>query len=216
MTMPEAPKQVIAEKKTSALKSAIKGAIHAAAVVFVSPLLLTYWLRSKIFGKDAALEGSSQLLSLWPGLTGKILRRAFLGQVLKRCHHSADIGFGTMFSQTGTEIDENVYIGPGCFLGWVHLEKDVLIASGVHIPSGGQTHYFDDPTKPIREQGGERVQVRIGAGVWIGSGAIVMADVGAGTIIAAGAVVTKPLPDNVIAGGVPAKVIRARFAESPG
>jgi acetyltransferase-like isoleucine patch superfamily enzyme len=35
--------------------------------------------------------------------------------------------------------------------------------------------------------------------------------VGAGTVVAAGAVVTKPLPPNVIAGGVPAKVIRPRF-----
>jgi virginiamycin A acetyltransferase len=39
----------------------------------------------------------------------------------------------------------------------------------------------------------------------------VLADVGKGTIVAAGAVVTKPLPDNVIAAGVPAKVIRSRL-----
>ena len=37
-----------------------------------------------------------------------------------------------------------------------------------------------------------------------------MADVGSGTIVAAGAVVTKALPDNVIAGGVPARILRAR------
>jgi acetyltransferase-like isoleucine patch superfamily enzyme len=53
--------------------------------------------------------------------------------------------------------------------------------------------------------------VTVGAGAWIGTGAIVLADVGKGTVVAAGAVVTKPLPDNVIAAGVPAKVIRPRF-----
>jgi acetyltransferase-like isoleucine patch superfamily enzyme len=37
-----------------------------------------------------------------------------------------------------------------------------------------------------------------------------MADVGAGTVVGAGAVVTNPLPDYVIAVGVPAKVIRSR------
>jgi acetyltransferase-like isoleucine patch superfamily enzyme len=93
----------------------------------------------------------------------------------------------------------------------VRLGRDVLLASGVQIPSGGKTHYFDDPTRPIREQGGERRMVIIGAGAWIGTGAIVLADVGKGTVVAAGAVVTKPLPDNVIAAGVPAKVIRSRF-----
>ena len=44
----------------------------------------------------------------------------------------------------------------------------------------------------------------------IGSGAVVMADVGPHSVVAAGAVVTKPVPEWVIAGGVPAKVIRGR------
>jgi acetyltransferase-like isoleucine patch superfamily enzyme len=114
-------------------------------------------------------------------------------------------------SQTGAVIDENVYVGPRCHLGLVHLGKDVLLAAGVHIPSGAQTHYFDAPDTPIRNQGGQRSLVRIGEGAWIGSAAIVLADVGKGTVVGAGSVVTKPLPDNVIAAGVPAKVIRPRF-----
>jgi virginiamycin A acetyltransferase len=52
--------------------------------------------------------------------------------------------------------------------------------------------------------------VRIGAGAWIGSAAIVLADVGSETIVAAGSVVTKALPDRVIAAGVPARVVRRR------
>ena len=52
--------------------------------------------------------------------------------------------------------------------------------------------------------------MRIGAGSWIGSGAIVMADVGANAVVGAGAVVTKPVPDAVVAAGVPATVIRTR------
>jgi acetyltransferase-like isoleucine patch superfamily enzyme len=144
-------------------------------------------------------------------MTGQYLRRAFLQRVIARCHSSVLVEFGSFFSQTGAMLDENVYIGPRCGLGLVHLQKDVLLAANVQIPSGGQTHYFDDPNKPIREQGGERRLVTIGEGAWIGTGALVLADVGKGTIVAAGAVVTKPLPDNVIAAGVPAKVIRSRF-----
>ena len=167
--------------------------------------------QGRFLQSQPALESRSQLLSLWPGMTGQYLRRAFLQRVLARCHSSVLVEFGSFFSQTGAMLDENVYIGPRCGLGLVHLQKDVLLAANVQIPSGGQTHYFDDPNKPIREQGGERRLVTIGEGAWIGTGAIVLADVGKGTIVAAGAVVTKPLPDNVIAAGVPAKVIRSRF-----
>src|SRR5438067_10932700 len=158
-----------------------------------------------------ALESASQLLSLWPGLSGQYLRRAFLRRVLARCHHSALVEFGTLFSQPGARLDENVYVGPRCQLGLVHLQRDVLLAANVQIPSGGKTHYFDDPARPIREQGGERRVVTVGEGGWVGTGAIILADVGKGTVVAAGAVVTKPLPDNVIAAGVPARVIRNRF-----
>jgi acetyltransferase-like isoleucine patch superfamily enzyme len=195
----------------SGAKQSVKLALHGACVVLVLPALLLYAAGAALLGRDRALEGSSQLLAGLPGLSGVFLRRAFLGCVLKRCHRSADIGYGTLFSQADAVIDENVYVGPRCHLGLVHLERDVLLAAGVHIPSGGQTHFFDDPTKPIREQGGERAVVTVGAGAWVGSAAVVMADVGAGTIVGAGSVVTKPLPPNVIAAGVPARIIRGRF-----
>jgi acetyltransferase-like isoleucine patch superfamily enzyme len=193
------------------MKAIVKRAAHLAALLLVSPVLLTYSAGSLLLGRNRALEGASQTLALLPGLTGMVLRRAFLSVVLRRCHPSSEICFGTLFSQADAVIDENVYVGPRCHLGLVHLERDVLVAAGVHIPSGGQTHSFDDPTKPIREQGGQRTLVTIGAGAWIGSAAVVMADVGKGSVVAAGSVVTKPIPENVIAGGVPAKVIRPRF-----
>jgi virginiamycin A acetyltransferase len=54
------------------------------------------------------------------------------------------------------------------------------------------------------------VMIRIGAGTWIGSAAVVMADVGHDAVVGAGAVVTRPVPDAVVAAGVPARVLRAR------
>jgi acetyltransferase-like isoleucine patch superfamily enzyme len=196
------------------LKSLFKLGVRILATFLNLPILLSYWLGSQVLGKDRALEGASQWLALVPGLAGSYLRRAFYSLVMERCHPSVDIGFGTIFSQTGCIIEEHVYIGPGCSMGWVHLGRDVLIAGGVQIPSGGQTHFFDDPTRPIREQGGARSRITIGPDCWIGSGAIILADVGRGTIVAAGAVVTKPLPEFVIAGGIPARVIRPRFPEN--
>src|SRR5262249_14063242 len=198
--------------ESSAFREAAKAVARFVALIAVFPVLVCFWLNAALVGRNRALESASQLLSLLPGVTGQYLRRAFLDRVLARCHSSALVEFGTLFSQVGAVIDENVYVGPRCQLGFVHLERDVLLAANVQIPSGGKTHYFDDPARPIREQGGERNMVTIGAGAWIGTGAIVLADVGSGTVVAAGAVVTKPLPDNVIAAGVPARVIRSRFA----
>jgi acetyltransferase-like isoleucine patch superfamily enzyme len=97
-----------------------------------------------------------------------------------------------------------------CHIGLAHLEREVLLGAGVHVPSGSDTHGIDDIEVPIREQPGRRQMITIGAGSWIGSSAIVMADVGPNSVVGAGSVVTRPLPGATIAAGVPAKVIRSR------
>ena len=191
-------------------RHAIKGAANAVATLVVLPSLISYAVRAAVMGRDRALEGSTQMLSLIPGLPGQFIRRAFLARVLAGgCAFSATIEFGTIFSQVGACIEENVYVGPRCFLGLVHLERNVLVAAAVHIPSGPHTH-GTDPSRPIREQKGDRRLIRIGAGSWIGSNAVVLADVGRDTVVAAGAVVTHPMPDGVIAAGVPARIVRQR------
>jgi acetyltransferase-like isoleucine patch superfamily enzyme len=179
-------------------------------MIMVTPWLLVYWVKLPFLGPDQSLEGSSESLSRIPGFLGRYMRRSFLSWVLAECHPTASIGFGVLFSKVGARIGANVYIGPRCHIGLAAIESDALIAAGAHVTSGAQTHGFDDLTIPIREQERAPTMVHIGAGAWIGSGAIVMADVGEGTIVGAGAVVTKPLPDLVIAAGVPARVLRSR------
>ncbi|MCC7009127.1 MAG: acyltransferase [Acidobacteria bacterium] len=162
-------------------------------------------------GADRALEGSTEALGLMPGLAGIYVRRAFLSRALAHCAPTATIGFGTLFSQTGARIDDRAYVGPRCHLGLVHLERDVLLAAGVHVPSGAATHETTDAVVPIRDQPERRTMVRIGEGTWVGSAAVIMADVGCHCVIGAGAVVTRPVPDHSVAVGVPAKVIRNRL-----
>jgi acetyltransferase-like isoleucine patch superfamily enzyme len=191
------------------MNEGLKALARALATILVAPQLLSYSIRSAVLGKNRAFEGSVQALALVPGLPGQYLRRAFLSHVIEYCAPTAVIGFGTLMSQTGCRIEDRVYIGPHCHLGLVHLERDVLLAAGVQIPSGPHTH-GTDPAEAIRNQGGRPRLVRIGAGTWIGSSAVVLADVGRDTIVGAGAVVTRPLPDRVIAAGIPARVVRQR------
>jgi acetyltransferase-like isoleucine patch superfamily enzyme len=196
----------------SAARETVKTLARGAATIVAAPTLLSYGVRAAIIGRDRALEGSTQALAWMPGLLGQYVRRAFLMRVLARCHHTAVIEFGTIFSQAGARLDENAYVGPRCHLGLVHIERDALLAGGVHVPSGGRSHGIDDVRVAIRDQPGSPSRVRIGAGAWIGSAAIVMADVGRDSIVGAGAVVTRPVPDRVVAAGVPARVVKRRDA----
>lgn len=196
------------------MRDALKLTAHVLATIAISPALLSYYVRAQVLGPDRALEGSTQALAWLPGLLGAYLRRAFLTWTIASCDRRASVHFGTLLSQTGARLDANVYVGPNCHLGLVHLERDVLLAAGVHVPSGAKTHGTDDFDTPIREQEASRSLVRIGEGSWIGSGAVVLADVGKHSVVGAGSVVTKPIPDFVVAAGVPARVIRSRIEES--
>lgn len=192
------------------LREAVKTAVRGVAHVVVFPAVVSFAVRSKIVGRDRALQPTSQWMSLIPGLTGQYLRRAFLARALAQCDPTAVVEYGTTFCRAGARLEANVYVGIGCHLGLVHLERDVLVASGVHMPSGSNTHDIADATRPIREQSRAERLVRIGAGAWIGESAVVMADVGPDAVVGAGAVVTRPIPAWAVSAGVPARVLRQR------
>jgi serine acetyltransferase len=192
------------------MRELAKRIAHAVAWIAVTPSVWSWHVRSRILGADKALEGSTQAWALVPGLPGQYLRRAFLCRTLRACARTATIEFGTLMSSASAEIGDRVYIGPRCHIGWAVIEANVLIAAGVHIPSGARTHGTDDATVPIRDQPIEKTAVRIGAGAWIGSAAVIMADIGRDAVIGAGAVVTRVIPERAVAGGVPARVLRLR------
>lgn len=192
------------------LKRLARAAAHVAAV----PFLIAHAAKVPLVGKDRALESSTQLLSLVPGMCGQYLRRAFLAWTIGECHPTAVIGFGTFFSKTAARIGAAVYVGPFCSLGSVTVERDAMIATGTHVLSGGRLHGTVDPDRPMRDQEGEVTHVTIGAGAWVGAGAIVLADVGRDAIVAAGAVVVKPVAPGDVVAGVPARAVRSRAGVS--
>lgn len=110
------------------------------------------------------------------------------------------------------------YVGHHCVLygsGGLDIGDDVLLGPGVTITSQG--HTFADRVLPINRQPHLFAPVSIGAGAWIGAGALVMpgVSIGAGAVVAAGAVVTRDvLPFQQVA-GVPARVVRDRPGAAP-
>ncbi|MCA9181673.1 MAG: acyltransferase [Planctomycetales bacterium] len=190
------------------MRELLKRTARAIAMVLVFPSVLSFRLRARIIGADRALQGSSQFWSLFPGISGAYLRTGFYRQVLAECHPTVWIEFGVLFSSVKAELGENVYIGPRCHLGWVRIEKDVLIAPAVQIPSGPHTHGTSDPDKPYRKQAGSPKQVTIHVGAWLGANAVVMGDVGERAIVGAGAIVVAEVESRALVAGVRARCLR--------
>lgn len=124
----------------------------------------------------------------------------------------------------GTKVrahEGEVVIGAKTVLG-----QDCTISAYQHVSIGRECivadrvmlidfdHGVVEVERPIRLQGIYKRDVRVGHNVWIGYGACILrgVTVGDNAIIGTSAVVTKDVPDNAVAGGVPARVIRMRDA----
>jgi acetyltransferase-like isoleucine patch superfamily enzyme len=97
--------------------------------------------------------------------------------------------------------------------GSISIGDKTIIGPGVKLIS--ENHIFSNSNIPINDQGVSRKGIDIGANVWIGANSIVLdgVSIGNGTVIAAGSVVNTSLPSNVVAGGVPVKVLKSRKEE---
>ncbi len=76
---------------------------------------------------------------------------------------------------------------------------------------------YDDPEMPIGRQWPRNNPVAIGAGSWLGAGAIILPGtrIGRQSVVAGGAVVRGEFPDHCVIAGVPAKVVR-RYSPEEG
>jgi acetyltransferase-like isoleucine patch superfamily enzyme len=206
--------QPLAPRQAGPLKTAVNAVFQAITL----PWAVWYWLFLAISPrrKLASFQGVSQWWSLWPGLLGQLLRRGFYRWTLDGCAVNSCIEFGTIFATPHITISDGVYIGAHCNVGDVVFGRDVLVGSNVTLLSGRRQHGIDRLDTPIRLQGGENSVIHIGEDVWIGNGAIVMADVANQAVIAAGAVVVYPVEARTIVGGNPGKAIGIRGEHAAG
>ncbi len=173
-------------------------------------------LKAGIFGRIRIMLASKRL--------GKAGRNVFFGKNVEFLRNPGRIFLG-----------DNVAINDGCKLcpanknakieigNWSSLSYNCFIFASAHITIGNDCMlapfvYLVDSNHGIkkgvlmRKQQMAAKPIVIGNDVWVGAGAKILAGVrvGDGAVIGAGAVVTKDVPANSIAVGIPAKVIKER------
>jgi acetyltransferase-like isoleucine patch superfamily enzyme len=110
----------------------------------------------------------------------------------------------------GVRIGKDVYIGYDVIFDRIHPEQ-ITVEDYAEIGDRTIVSAHSRGTLLLRDKYPRSVQpVRIGKGVWIAPGCIVIqgVDIGDKSVIGTGAVVTKSIPANCLAVGVPAKVVK--------
>ena len=175
--------------------------------LLVWPFGLPSRLAHRWFGNESMFQSSAKLLSLIPGKIGQYIRTAFYKMTLTECYCDLMVGFGSFFAQPSVRAGRGVGMGSFTIVGTSILGDGVLIGSRVSVLSGKYQHgsFLPGRTPP---GAGCFEAITIGAGSWIGEGAIVMASLGQHCMVSAGSVVSKPAPDRVLAVGNPARFLK--------
>ena len=106
----------------------------------------------------------------------------------------------------GAQID----IGPNCGFSGTVIGCASKIVLGENVRCGANTLITDTDWHTDDPRSGPDAPVTIGKGVWLGVNVTVLkgVNIGENTLVAAGSLVTRSLPANVVAGGMPAKVLK--------
>lgn len=151
------------------------------------------------------------LTNWWPDNRCTLrLRGALARPFIGRCGGNFQLGSGvTLLNPATLSVGNDVYIAHGSWLnamGGLHLGDEVIVSPYVVMSS--LQHVFKDAS--VRFGGSNAAPISVGRGSWIASHSTITAgvNIGAGCLIAANSAVTKDVPDGMMAGGVPAKVIR--------
>ena len=118
-----------------------------------------------------------------------------------------------LFPPFYTDFGKNITVGRNVFINaCCHFQDHggVTIGDGCQIGHAVVFATLNHGIAPEERPFTYPAPITLGKNVWVGSNSTILQGVtiGDNSVIAAGAVVTRSIPANVVAGGVPAKVIR--------
>lgn len=184
------------------MKDAIKFSLNLISQFLVLPFAIICKLEEVLLPGHAetVFNSCTHVMAVLPGLPGSFLRRAFYTLTLESCSPHCHIGFGTIFSHRGAKVGRHVYIGNYALIGTADIGENSLIGSRASILNGEALHERDESGKWTPFSADRLSEVSIAKNVWVGEGAMIMADVGEGSMIGAGSVVTSRIKPHVLVG----------------
>lgn len=158
--------------------------------------------------RASILDGSRHI----PSRLGIALRYVLLRATACECGRLVAVFDGVhLKSVESLSLGSHVSIHPMSYLdatGGIRIGSNVSIAHSVTIMS--TEHKYDQSEHFIRDAPLSLLPVEIGDDVWLGAGVKVLAGVNIGShvVVGAGAVVTRDIPSDSVAVGIPARVIK--------
>lgn len=159
----------------------------------------------------AALSVGNLVSRLLPPTRAFVVRRMMYRQAGLKIGKNVCIVGGAKFHYRNISIGENTWVGTQTHF-FTSRSASIIIGARVDIAPGcligTGTHHIGNSIRRAGRNTANSIQV--GDGTWIGMGAMILDGtiIGEGCIIAAGAVVRGKFPDNVMIGGLPARIIK--------
>src|SRR4051812_30018086 len=164
------------------------------------------WLKLRFRGRlrtdGLCFIGPGVKLEIARGATVRLGRWCWIGHGTKIRAHEGEV-----------EIGAKSVLGQECTISsfqHVSIGRECIVADRVMLIDFD--HGVVETERPIRLQGIYKRDVHVGSNCWIGYGACILrgVTVGDNAIIGTSTVVTRDVPANAVAGGVPARILRMR------
>lgn len=199
------PTKLIIITLVKRIKMLLRGYFKTGKPVFVGYNTKILNSQNISFGKSVTIDKNSII-------DGFASEKIILGDCVKIGAYS-NLNVTSHLSKYGKgfKMGNNSAIGEFSHLGsagGIVIGSDVIM--GCYISFHSENHNFNDTSKLIREQGVTNKGIVLGNNIWVGAKVTFLDGtvVGNNCVIAAGAVVSGVFPDNVVIGGVPAKILK--------